>query len=113
HPIELRELSREQPRVPSKRHDVGAELQPTSAPGGESQAEQWVAERPEREVGEPERVEAELLAGRDVVGKRALVEREARRCDGEPDLHGTYLASTGHSQRDHRGRLEELERAAP
>src|SRR5262249_53104465 len=114
HPIELRELAREQPWVAAERHHVCPEFQPRSIAGRERQVEQRITKWSERDIGQPEGIETEMLAGRDVVGKHILMKRCARRSHGESNSHVTSLPAprsglhhrTSHSSSLHRVKYE-------
>ena len=58
-PVELGELAGQHVRVAAGRHEVGAELQPRHACGGERQTDERVEAAALERLGQPHRVEAE------------------------------------------------------
>jgi hypothetical protein len=85
--IELGQLLGEQEWVAAKRDQVGAQVQPARAPGGEGQAEQWIEHRSDRKVRQPQPVEAGGLERLGEHGQLRSGQRSCVRADGEADLH--------------------------
>ena len=104
HPVELRELFRQPQRITPERHDVGAEFEAFGARRGVGQMEQRVALGAERNVRQPQGIEAQRFAVREVIVKTVLGQRRGRGCDGETDflrdIHvGQCLRSSPHAAR--------------